>query len=80
MENNNLKQKNQMYDIWFFVSIMLTIYGIILTLTGIYHIFKPYTEVVLGNLNTNLWWGLIMTLSGIIFQFISRRSRKKMIE
>ncbi len=80
MDNIELKQRTQMYDIWFFVSIILTIYGIILTLTGIYHVFKPYTDVVLGNLNTNLWWGLIMILSGIIFQFISRRSRKKLIE
>jgi len=77
MENLNEKTQDKMLDIWFFVGIILIIYGVILSLIGIYYIFNPYTDVILGNLNPNLWWGGIMIISGIILQLISYHSRKK---
>ncbi len=77
MENLNEKTQDKMLDIWFFVGIMLIAYGVILSLIGIYYIFNPYTDVILGNLNPNLWWGGIMIVSGIILQLISYHSRKK---
>jgi len=77
MENLNGKTQDKMLDIWFFVSIILIAYGVILCLIGIYYIFNPYTDVILGNLNPNLWWGGIMIVSGIILQLISYHSRKK---
>ena len=77
MENLNEKTQDKMLDIWFFVGIILIIYGVILSLIGIYYIFNPYTDVILGNLNPNLWWGGIMIISGIILQLISYLSRKK---
>jgi len=77
MENLNGKIQDKMLDIWFFVGIILIVYGVILSLIGIYYIFNPYTDVILGNLNPNLWWGGIMIVSGIILQLISYHSRKK---
>lgn len=77
MENLNGKTQDKMLDIWFFVGIILIAYGVILSLIGIYYIFNPYTDVILGNLNPNLWWGGIMIVSGIILQLISHHSRKK---
>lgn len=77
MENLNGKIQDKMLDIWFFVGIILIAYGVILSLIGIYYIFNPYTDVILGNLNPNLWWGGIMIVSGIILQLISHHSRKK---
>jgi len=77
MENLNGKTQDKMLDIWFFVGIILIAYGVILSLIGIYYIFNPYTDVILGNLNPNLWWGGIMIVSGIILQLISYHSRKK---
>lgn len=77
MENLNGKTQDKMLDIWFFVGIILITYGVILSLIGIYYIFNPYTNVILGNLNPNLWWGGIMIVSGIILQLISYHIRKK---
>lgn len=79
MENLNGKIQDKMLDIWFFVGIILIVYGVILSLIGIYYIFNPYTDVILGNLNPNLWWGGIMIVSGIILQLISYHSRKKWV-
>ena len=77
MEKFNEKPQDKMLDIWFFVGIILIAYGVILTSIGIYYIFKPYTNAILGNLNPNLWWGGVMIISGIILQLISYNIRKK---
>jgi len=70
------EKQEKMIDIWFFVGLILTVYGVILTIVGIYFLFKPYEKVVLNHLNTNLWWGGIMSLAGILFLVGSLRARK----
>ena len=77
MEKLNENSENQMMDIWFFVGIILATFGVILVLAGIYYVFNPNTELIFGYLNPNLWWGVIMIFSGIIFQLISYFKRKK---
>ncbi len=72
MEN----KKEVMLDIWFFVGLILIIYGLILTIIGVYFIFKPYEKTVLYEYNPDLWWGLIMVSAGIILYIISLRSRR----
>ncbi|NOZ60783.1 MAG: hypothetical protein GXO74_03795 [Calditrichaeota bacterium] len=57
----------KMLSIWFFVGLMLTILGVIITSTGVYYIFYPQTRTALHELNPNLWWGLIILVAGIIF-------------
>ena len=54
-------------SIWFFVGLMLTTYGFIITLSGVYFLFHPQNNTALAQLNPNLWWGMIMLLSGVIF-------------
>ena len=71
------KHEGEMLDIWFFVSLILIAYGIVLTLAGIYYIFKPYTGNEFGYLNLNLWWGPVMLIFGVLFQFISFKGRSK---
>ena len=59
--------ENKMFSIWFFVGIMLTILGVIITATGIYYIFNPQDNTVLHELNPNLWWGFIILVAGLLF-------------
>ena len=60
-----------MLSIWFFVGIMLTLLGVIITLTGVYYIFYPQNATVLAYLNPSLWWGAIMVVVGLAFLFPS---------
>ena len=69
------KHDGGMLNIWFFVSLILIAYGIILTLAGVYYAFRPYTGNDFGHFNLNLWWGIIMLISGGFFQFISHKGR-----
>ncbi len=59
--------ERKMLSIWFFVGVMLTILGTLVTATGVNYIFHPQDSTVLAHLNTNLWWGVVMLLSGLAF-------------
>ena len=69
-------EKNDgMVSIWFWVGLVLGVYGLIVTATGIYYIFEPDTLTITGHLNPNLWWGAIMTAAGLVFLVIGRFGR-----
>ncbi len=59
--------ERKMLSIWFFVGVMLTILGALITATGVNYIFHPQDRTVLAHLNTNLWWGAVMLVSGLAF-------------
>ena len=59
--------EQKMLSIWFFVGVMLTILGTLVLATGVNYIFNPQDRTVLAHLNTNLWWGAVMLLSGMAF-------------
>ena len=57
---------NNMISVWFFVGILLTVYGFVVFLSGIYHIFNP-PDTVAAFLHAGIWWGIIMITGGLIF-------------
>lgn len=73
----NTRETGHMLDIWFFVSLVLLCYGLILIGTGIYYLIIPYQKTVLAHLHPNLWWGGIMFLGGIIFLWVSWNGKKR---
>ncbi len=63
--------EQKMLSIWFFVGVMLTLLGGIITLMGVYYIFNPPQKAILADLNPSLWWGAIMLVAGLAFLFPS---------
>ena len=59
--------EQKMISIWFFVGLMLTALGVIITATGVYFLFRPQHETTLAELNPSLWWGGIMLVGGLSF-------------
>lgn len=59
--------EQKMLSIWFFVGLMLTILGALILATGVNYIYHPQDLTVLAHLNTNLWWGAVILLSGLAF-------------
>lgn len=55
--------EHHMIPVWFFVGLILFIYGLMITATGIYEFSHPPTTV-LANLHPALWWGAILTIIG----------------
>lgn len=52
--------------VWFFVGILMFVFGITVFFSGVYWIFKP-SGVILANLHTGVWWGVVMTSVGLFY-------------
>ncbi|HEY5465006.1 MAG TPA: hypothetical protein VIJ95_17215 [Hanamia sp.] len=59
-------------SIWFFVGVMLTIYGIIILIANIPAFTSPIenSHVVLERLHAGLWWSILLILLGALFLFL----------
>lgn len=56
-------------SIWFFIGLILLIYGIIILAAGIYELFDPSFNagVVLHQYHSSIWWGALLIIIGIIY-------------
>lgn len=63
-------------SIWFFIGMLLTAYGVLITATGLYELVSPPANPpVLSNLHASLWWGIVLLIIGLIY-FIKFFPRK----
>lgn len=59
------------FSIWFFVGIMLGIYGPIILIANIPGIYKSQNpHLVLEQLHSGIWWGILLTLLGALFLYL----------
>jgi hypothetical protein len=64
-----------MKSIWFFVGLLLTIIGAIVTASGIYSLsFPPANPKLFSHMHPDLWWGLLMLAFGLFFAVLHRRN------
>lgn len=57
-------------SIWFFIGVLLTAYGIVITATGLYELVAPPAHPpVLYNLHASIWWGIVLLVIGLIYFF-----------
>ena len=57
-----------MISIWFFVGVLLLLYGILILGTGIAEWSSP-PNVVHADLHAAVWWGALLTLVGALYSF-----------
>ncbi len=63
-------------SIWFFIGVLLTIYGVLITGAGLYGVWHP-PEIRLAELNAGVWWGLLLLVIGSIYSWAFRPSRMR---
>jgi hypothetical protein len=53
-------------EIWFFIGLLLLVYGVLILGAGVYHfVYPPPSDIALRELHSDLWWGaLLMVLGG----------------
>jgi hypothetical protein len=55
-------------SIWFFIGVLLTAYGILITVTGLYELaVPPANPPVLANLHAPIWWGIVLLIVGLVY-------------
>jgi hypothetical protein len=68
---------NSGISIWFFIGVLLTIYGALILGYGISELITGHTtNVVLANLHAPVWWGAIMLALGIFYSLRFKPTRE----
>jgi len=58
-----------MIPVWFFVGVILLIYGVLILATGLFEFSHP-SSTVLANLHPAVWWGALLTILGGIYVYL----------
>lgn len=59
----------RMIPVWFFVGVILLIYGVIILATGIYEFSHP-PSTVLAYLHPAIWWGALLIIVGGVYVYV----------
>ena len=63
-------------SLWFFIGLLLDLYGVLILGASIYDLFNPPERpVVLSNLHAGIWWGALLIVLGLIYTFAFSPSR-----
>jgi hypothetical protein len=65
--------------IWFFIGVLLVIYGVMIFSYGIYELASGnYPQLVqLTNLHTPIWWGALLEALGVFYTVKFRPGRAR---
>lgn len=64
-------------SIWFFIGVLLLVYGILILGAGIYElIVPPAHKVVLANLHAGVWWGALLIALGLLYSIKFRPGKE----
>jgi hypothetical protein len=67
-----------MKSIWYFVGLLLTTMGAVISASGLYSLFNPPAETkIFSRMHPDLWWGLFMVACGLLFLFLNRTPEKR---
>lgn len=73
-----MSDRAQRISIWFFIGILLLVYGILICGTGIYELFVPPEHpVVMAQLRPAIWWGGLLLLLGAFYCYHFAPGRSK---
>lgn len=64
-------------SIWFFIGVLLTAYGVLITGAGVYNYYHPPLHpVVLADLHAGIWWGAVLLAIGLFYtiKFLPKKS------
>ncbi|MGO9083969.1 MAG: hypothetical protein ACLQBK_01985 [Candidatus Sulfotelmatobacter sp.] len=63
-------------SVWFFIGLLLTIYGVLILVSGIYEVWvPPNTQVAMAHLHIGIWWGAGMLIFGLVYLIRFRPKR-----
>ena len=61
-----MSEKHHIIPVWFFVGVLLAIYGFIIFVSGLAEWSHP-PNTVLAELHAPVWWGAILLILGLIY-------------
>ncbi len=71
--------KKQAVSIWYFIGVLLTVYGVLITGAGLYDLIAGIERnTVLAEAHAGVWWGALLLVMGIVYVYLfsPRRQRR----
>lgn len=54
--------------IWFFIGVLMAVYGALILGSGIYGwVYPPEKKIALWELHADVWWGALMVILGVVY-------------
>lgn len=69
-----MSEKHNIIPVWFFVGLVLTLYGVLIFISGLAEWSHP-PSTVLSNLHAPVWWGAILIVLGTAYLIKFRPGR-----
>lgn len=65
-------------SIWYFIGLLLVIYGALILGAGLYELGSPPSRtVVLSELRAGIWWGALMLALGGVYTYVYSPKRQR---
>ena len=61
-----MSEKHHIIQVWFFVGVLLLVYGFLILASGLAEWSRP-PNIVLAELHAPVWWGALMLVLGLIY-------------
>jgi hypothetical protein len=61
-----MSEKHHIIQVWFFVGVLLLVYGFLILASGLAEWSHP-PNIVLAELHAPVWWGALMFVLGLIY-------------
>jgi hypothetical protein len=63
-----MEEHTNQIAIWFFIGVLLFLYGILIFGAGIFHLFvPPLQQMALSELHPDIWWGGLVLVIGLFY-------------
>lgn len=63
-----MEEHTNQIAIWFFIGVLLFLYGVLIFGVGIFHLFvPPLQHLTLSELHSDIWWGGLLLIIGCIY-------------
>ena len=80
-----MSDRKHFISIWFFIGLLLGVYGILILGSGIYELVSPpaieaqhgIARDVMANLHAGIWWGALLLALGLVYSIQFRPGKEK---
>ncbi len=72
-----MTEQQKPISIWYFVGVLLTVYGVLIFGTGLYNLVSgARPDTVLSGLHVDLWWGALLLALGLVYVYVFSPRRR----
>jgi hypothetical protein len=69
-----MSEKHHIVPVWFFVGVLLLVYGVMIFISGLAEWSHP-PGTVLAELHAPVWWGMLLIVLGSVYCWMFRPGR-----